>query len=257
MALKRLTLASFAALAFSLASPALANADVVIAAGQHVNEVTILGSDVRVDGTVTGRVTVIDGNLVISPGGGVNDGATVIGGHIEAARGATLGGDVFQIGGSWPQVDGRSIIGLVALLAIVRVLLASVAVRLAMLLSRRFGAVELVQSVRTRPLRTMIVGALVALGVGSLSIVLAITVVGLIISLALWGVLLVAAVAGLGIALAAIEADEPTHRLVTLVIALPLIGDALLAFSMVLGAGSLLHTFGTLTRPSQSHTVRS
>jgi len=230
------TLLLVAGLALVAAAPAAA--DVHVARGEVVNELRVLGQDVRIDGRARGPVVVIGGNLTLGPTGQAAN-VTVVAGRLETAPGAQLTGDVFQFGGSLPDLSGwRLLVALLAILGLRTALVwLGVAVAVALARAREFGG--LVEVLRERPGRTLTAGVLATSGLLAGGVLLAISVVGAPAALMICGGLILALLVGLGVALGAID-PAPPRRAVFLALAIPLIGDALLALATALGVGALL-----------------
>ena len=111
--LRALLLLALAAAA--LAVPASALAEVHIARGQSVNELRVLGDDVRVDGVLR-NVLVVDGNVIVGATGRL-DGGVLISGRLRIEPGGRLSGDFTEIGGTWPHPRGWPLVlGLIGLL---------------------------------------------------------------------------------------------------------------------------------------------
>ncbi|MDE3130082.1 MAG: hypothetical protein KGL16_02935 [Acidobacteriota bacterium] len=223
-----------AAAALAFAAPALAN--VHVPRGTTVNEIRVLGQDVRVDGRVRGPVIVVGGSLTVGPTGQASN-VTVIGGSINTLPGGRLGGDVFQFGGEIPDLSGWRLVVVVAAAIVIRGLLVwlLVAAGRALAASRRLAPLS--AAITEAPARALATGALAALGAAALTALLAITVVGIPVALMLLGLLLVGVVLGLALAQAALP-HEGGRRLLLLWLVIPAIGDALLALALALGAGA-------------------
>lgn len=230
------------ALGVALLFPAGAAADLRVPAGDSIDEIRAVGENVRVDGTTTGSVIVIDGDLVIGPSGRAG-GAVVIGGRIDVRRGGRLEGKVFHLAGAWPELAlWQAMLALLGLL-LMRVLVVMLVVRIAAVLAGRPVAGALAGAGRTRPLRTLVVGGLGAFGIFAAAVVSALTVVGLAVSAALIGILIAATVVGVALSLRSVGATAAHRRLATLTLATPVIGDAASALAAVVGVGVALRYF--------------
>src|SRR5262249_14194497 len=150
-----------------------------------------------------------------------------------------LNGDVFQVGGSLPELSGWRLLGVLIALLALRTLLVWLAVAAAFPLARAPQLAPLSQALRARPARTLIARVLRASRPLAVSVLLAITVVGALAALMLVGLLILCAVAGLAVAIAAIE-PAPRRRAIFVPLAVPLVGDALLALCTAIGVGALL-----------------
>ena len=231
-----LTIIAVAVALLATAAPALA--DVHVTRNQIVKEVRVVGQDVTIDGTASGPVFVVGGNLSVGPTGKAAN-VTVIAGQIRTAPGAQLHGDVFQFGGPFPELNGWSF----AAAALAALALHSLLVWIVVSAGARFAATRHVQplalALRDRPARTATAGVLAAAGLIALSLLLLLTVVGIPIALMIWGLLLVTVPLGVA-TLSALLPDLPRGRSLLLVAAIPLVGDALLALAMAVGTGALL-----------------
>jgi hypothetical protein len=221
-----------------LAVPASALAEVHIARGQSVDELHVLGDDVRVDGVLR-NVLVVGGNVIVGPTGRL-EGGVLISGRLRIEPGGRLSGDFTEIGGTWPHPGGWPLVlGLIGLL-IFRSLAIWWLVRIAVVLAPFHLMSSLLGVTRARPLRSLLVGALAGFGLAAGTLVLAHSVLGLAVALALAGVLIVGTVVGVSMTLAALGIDAERRRLVLVALLLPVVGDALLALASVAGLGALL-----------------
>jgi hypothetical protein len=221
--------------------PASAMADTVVPAGRSVVEVTVVGEDVILNGTSQGSVIVIDGNLTIGPRGRAGHGVTLIGGRLTTVPGARINGDVFQLVEPIPHPSGWGLAGVGAALLAARFLVVWVMVRIARILASRPTTATMLAASRRRPIRSAAVGALLAAGLLAAGILLALSVVGLIFSAALAGVLLLAAALGVAFALHSIRDDREHATTIIVALAVPLIGDALLALASIVALGAAFH----------------
>lgn len=225
-----------AAAALAFAAPALAN--VHVPRGTTVNEIRVLGQDVRVDGRARGPVIILGGSLTVGPTGQASN-VTVIGGSITTRPGGRLGGDVFQFGGQIPDLSGWRLAAFVAAAVVIRGLLVWLlfAAGRALAATRRLDPLS--AALTEAPVRALATGALAALGAAALTALLAITVVGIPVALMLLGLILVGVVLGLALAQSALP-QKGGRRLLLLWLVIPAIGDALLALALTLGAGAEL-----------------
>lgn len=242
-------LAAIGATAALLIAPAIARADLNVGSDNHVKEVKTIGEDVRIDGTTSGPVVVIDGDLVIGPSGHVN-GATVIGGRIQTQPGGELSGEVFHIAGQWPAIATWQILTAILVLFALRIVLSWTIVAFATQVTDTATVKTLTDLVRTRPIKAFAVGALAAFGIGAGAIVAALTVVGLAVAAALLGLLLVATVLGIAVGFTAAGTTATTRRLTVATLAVPIAGDALAALAAIVGMGAVLRQWAD--RPSQA-----
>lgn len=227
----------------ALVGAAPAWADVHVARGETVNELRVLGQDVRVDGHVRGPVLLVAGNLSVGATGRVAN-VTVIGGKIEAAPGARLEGDVFQVGGSTPDLSGWKLAGALLGLFGLRTLLVWLVVLAADALTRTRLLPPLTSRLQAAPGRTVLTGLLGSLGLLALSTLAAVTLIGLPVALVLCGCLIVALVAGVAIGRQAAELGAEKRRGTFVALAIPLVGDALLSVALAAGLGAILRWFG-------------
>jgi hypothetical protein len=88
--------------------------DVVIEAGDAVEEVVVIGGDLEVRGQVEGDAVAVGGNVTLGPGAMVGGDAVSVGGSLDIDPGAIVEGDEVEVGGSigpglggWPGGLGR------------------------------------------------------------------------------------------------------------------------------------------------------
>jgi hypothetical protein len=198
-------------------------------------------------------VIVVDGDLEIGPQGHAGHGVTVVGGRITTAPGATIEGDVFQVGWPLPHPTWGVLLTAGILLLALRTLLVWLIVRVARMLASRPTTARALAASRRRPIRSVVVGALLAAGLSAAAILLALSVIGLVLSAAVAGVLLLATCLGVAFALDGVQDEQAHGTTVLLVLAVPVIGDALLALATVVALGAGFHylvaerTTGTAT----------
>jgi hypothetical protein len=241
MAMRGLLLAAVAACGLAAALPAVARADTVVPADRTVNEITVVGDDVVLQGTSLGSVMVIGGDLMLGPGATADDGITVIGGTITTAPTATVNGDVLQIGASVPRPSGMALAVALLVLLAGRLLCVWLIVRLAVLIAPRESMAELRSSAAERPVRTALVGALLLAGLGAAAILMALTVVGIVFSLAIGGLLMLFAALGCALVPQHVPGEPSQRRTLLVALAVPLLGDAVLALATIAGAGAIFH----------------
>ena len=238
--MRRLAALAIALLAVTWAVPDVAPADVLVPAGSTSRGLTVVADDVRVEGTVRGDVTLLDGSLTIAPGGRVEGRAIVVGGALDVRRGAALAGPVTHLGPSWPLPEGAGAVAVVGALVVGRLVLVGVVLAAARLLARARATAPLAAELRAFPLRTLLVGLIGGLGVGAVTVLLALTVLGLVAALALCGLVLTAGVVGLAMLLEHAESRETVERLLAVVLVVPLLGEAAGALAVVAGLGAFL-----------------
>lgn len=238
----------------ALLAPSTAAAELRLGTGEPTG-VKAVGEDVRVDERVSGRVIVLDGDLIVGPRGSVED-AVVVGGRIRTARGGRISGEVFHVGGRWPHLRGWQIAAGLLVLLIGRLLLVWVVVEAAVQVAARGRAGPLSAAAGVQPLKTFGVGALAVFGVGAAALAAALTVVGLPVSAAMIGILLVATVLGVAMLLLAADPSPRGRRTVTVALALPLAGDAVAALAAIVGMGAALRWLADrTTRGAETPTV--
>lgn len=226
--------------AMVLSTAGSAWADTVIPAGRTVVEITTVGEDVTLNGTSSGSVIVIDGNLTMGPRGTAGHGVTVIGGRLTVTPGATIHGDVLQLGGPLPDPPAWTLAALVAALIAGRLVVVWLIVQIAHILEPWATTTRMLAASRRRPLRSTLVGALVAAGMLAAGLLLALSVVGLLFAAALAGVLVLATALGVAFVLQAVG-DARQRRTIAVALAVPLLGDALLALAALVALGAAFH----------------
>ena len=236
----RVLLVTVAAVAAVLVVPSAALANTVVPQGTSVVEVTTIGQDVTLNGTSQGSVIVVDGDLTIGPHGRALHGITLIGGHLIAAPGAEVRGDVLQVGGSIARPSAWTVLAIAAALLVIRTAVVWLVVRIGRILAEWPTAPVMLAAARTRPLRATLVGALVAAGLIAAAILLTLTVVGIVFAAALVGVLLLASTLGVGFTLSSVRSRDHA-RTITVALCFPLIGDALLALAAIVALGAAFH----------------
>jgi hypothetical protein len=224
----------------SLLFAGAAMADTVIPTGHNVTEATVVGENLTLNGTSAGSVIVVDGNLTLGPRARANHGITVIGGHITTAPGAVVHGDVLQIGTTLPHLSPARLSLLLGVAVVFRLAVVWLIWRIAMVLRSAQAAQRMLAGARARPIRALLVGALVSAGLGAAALLLAISVIAIPIALALVGVLVACATLGCSFALRASD-SRSDDRLGLVVLAVPVIGDAALALATILGTGAVFH----------------
>lgn len=225
-----------------LVAPQSALALVRVPAGQRVGEITVIADDVRVDGVVSGSVTIIGGSLTVGAHGRLDDRAVVVGGHTTILPGGQIRGDVFQLGSRWPLPEGPIAVLIIAALVAFRGLVIWLVVSLAEMLGQQRRVDTVAREARMYPLRTLLVGMLAGLAVGAASILLAVTILGLVAAAALWGVLMAAAVVGIAILQRELGGGPSAARLLGVGLFLPGIGEIVASLATVLALGSLIRT---------------
>lgn len=236
-------------------APSAALAVVHVPAGQRVGELTVVADNVRVDGAVTGSVTILDGSLTVGPSGRLDDRAVVIGGHTTILPGGQIRGDVFQLGSRWPLPEGPVAVLLIAVLVAIRAIVVWLVISLAEILARQGRIAAVANEARRYPLRTVLVGLVAGLGLGAVSILLAITVLGLVAAAALWGLLLAAAVVGVAVLLRELGDEARATRLLGVTLFLPVVGEIVASLATIVALGAATRTVArphALTPPAAS-----
>ena len=236
--------AMFVIAALAAAAPAFAN--VHVARGTTVSEIRVLGQDVRIDGRARGPVIIVGGSLTVGPTGDASN-VTVIAGSIRTAPGGRLHGDVFQFGGSIPDLSGWKLVAALAAALLVRSLLVWLLVAAARAIAASRYLDEVADRLQEAPGRTLAAGALASLGALALAALLALTVVGIPVSLMLAGALIVGLVGGVALATRTVAPTGP-GRSTFLWLAVPGLGDALLALALAVGVGGILRWLGRAGR---------
>jgi hypothetical protein len=240
---RTLTAIATAIVLLAVAAPALA--DVHVARNQEVKELRVVGQDVTIDGTARGPVFVVGGNVSVGSTGQAGN-VTVVGGQIRTAPGARLHGDVFQFGGPSPELNGWSLVAVLLAALVLHTLLVWIVVAAGMRFTATRHVQPLADALRERPAGTALAGMLASAGLIALSLLLLLTVVGAPIALMIWGILIISVLLGVA-TLSDLLPELPRGRTLVLVAAIPLVGDALLALAMAIGAGVLLRV---IVRPS-------
>lgn len=245
--------------------------DVVVRAGETVQNVVTMGGSATIDGEVLGDVTTMGGDATVS--GRVNGDLVTMGGDAHVAPGAWVGGELTTMGGSADIAPGASTGGPITmhpggapeegLAGFVHDVLTSAAsfaflflVGLLMLgvAKERFQALQIV-TVR-EPLHAMALGAFGFLGAILMTILLCITLIGIPVGVALVLALWLACYLGLASIAAVIGAVLPVERLkdrpvmqlaagtaVLFVTSLiPLIGPLALLVAGAIGLGAIART---------------
>lgn len=83
----------------------------VIAKDERVHDVSVMGGNLDIFGTVTGDVSVVGGNARIKDGARVMGDAVAVGGALDVDNGARVDGDVGVVGGVLHRHDGAVIRG--------------------------------------------------------------------------------------------------------------------------------------------------
>lgn len=240
--IKRATIGAAALVAtLALAAPAFAN--VHVARGTTVDEIRVLGQDVRVDGRARGPVIVVGGTLTVGPTGQASN-VTVIAGGIRTEPGGRLTGDVFQFGGSIPDLSGWRFGAALAAAVLVRSLLVWLLVTGARSIAASRYVGELADRFQEAPGRTLTAGALASLGAAALAALCALTVVGVPIALMLIGALIVGLVGGVAMAARTVGPAARDGSTFLWWLAIPALGDALLALAVAAGIGGTLRWVG-------------
>jgi hypothetical protein len=240
LAAPRLALAAAAAVAVSAIAPAVAGATVHVPAGTRIGELTVFADDVRVDGAVTGSVTIIGGSLTVGPQGQLNDRAVVLGGGTTILPGGAIQGDVFQVGSSWPLPRGPAAVATVVALVAVRALVAWLLVAVAGLLGPRRFAADAADELAVYPLRTLVVGGLGTIAAAAVALVLAVTVIAIVLTAAIAAGLLAAAALGIALAIRTVADQRHASRIMLVALLVPGLGELAAALATVAGLGTAI-----------------
>jgi hypothetical protein len=239
--------------------------------GETVHDVSVVGADCDVYGTVTGEISVMGGSVHLRDGSHVNGHVTAMGGSIDVDDGAVVDGDVGVMGGSLHRGpkskiggaieigededhDGhRSFIQRVGDALTQSALLFVFGCVLLTLMGRRMEALQ--GEVAARPMRSFALGILGVLGFVATILALLITIIGIPVAiivgigavLAMYGSIC-AVLATLGRALLKHKTDSPyVHLAVGCVIFLvvshlPLVGGIVTLIVGLIGIGTLVAT---------------
>ncbi len=213
----------------------------------------LVGTDARIDGTVTGPVVVVDGNVILEAHADLRDGVRVLGGDLTISPGARIRGDIFHIGINWPRMSNSLLAGLLALLLAAR----TATVLLALAAARQLAATTTIASARAalqrRPARVLVIGVLIVVGSTAAGALLALSLIGLLLALGVAAGLVLATTAGLAIAIDA-TGDTAVIRRALL---LPIFGDTLLSLALITGAGALLTAGRATITPAPASSIPS
>lgn len=86
---------------------AVFTADHVVRAGETVEDIVVVGGDLRVEGTVTGDAVVVGGQLILEPSGTIEGDATVTGGSI-LENGGQIRGEMRTLEGAGDELSGAA-----------------------------------------------------------------------------------------------------------------------------------------------------
>jgi hypothetical protein len=253
--------------------------DVRVGKDEVVRDLTVMGGNAEVLGTVTGDLSVMGGAAVVRKGARVKGDATVLGGALDVEDGARVDGDVGVLGGRLRRGDKARIKGEVSTndhdawslrstlrdvgSALTRTALLFVfcAVLLA-LATRRMESMQ--KEIASRPMRTFALGVVGVLVFSVLLVVLCVTIIG--IPLAVIAALLGAfgTYAGIAAALAtaggALVHHKSPNAYVHLAVgcvgylvlsSLPWVGGLITAVVVLIGIGALVATRAAGFMPSR------
>ncbi len=179
--------------------------DLLIAAGEVVEDAVVVGADLRVEGTVLGDATSVGGKLVVGPQGSVAGDAVALFGGVTVEDGGSIAGDRVDViadgfnvdvGDALPASAAGSLVrdATQALGALAGGLLSMVTwlglgLLIVGLMPERVGRIG--AAAERAPLSTALVGALSFAGLGTLSILIAAVTLGLglPVSFLLWAAL--------------------------------------------------------------------
>jgi hypothetical protein len=85
--------------------------DVEVTAGETYRDISVMGGNLHVRGTVTGDVVVTGGKITLHSGAVVQGDVTAIGGSLHLERGARVNGDAGVVGGIFTRDEGAVIRG--------------------------------------------------------------------------------------------------------------------------------------------------
>ncbi len=86
--------------------------NITVAAGETATDVSCVGCNVRIEGTVTGDVATVAGNVVVR--GAVRGDVAAVLGNVRVENGGSVGGDVAVIAGRLVRETGATVGGEVA-----------------------------------------------------------------------------------------------------------------------------------------------
>ncbi len=90
--------------------------NVIIKSGEEVEDVSVLNGNVRVDGTVTGSISVLNGNVTLQPDSVVDGDVNIANGNVKVKRAAILGDNANVANGNITVAKGGLIEGEVRLI---------------------------------------------------------------------------------------------------------------------------------------------
>jgi hypothetical protein len=80
--------------------------DVVVRAGERVNDVATMGGDVEIAGEVAGEIVTMGGDVEIREGGVVHGGVFTMGGDVDVREGGVVHGELATMGGEVTVAEG-------------------------------------------------------------------------------------------------------------------------------------------------------
>lgn len=89
----------------------VAGSSLVIAKGERAHDVSVMGGNVEIFGTVTGDLVVFGGRAIVREGGHIQGDALAVGGKIQIERGGRIDGDTNVIGGAITKDEGAIVRG--------------------------------------------------------------------------------------------------------------------------------------------------
>jgi hypothetical protein len=179
--------------------------------GEVLGDVTTMGGDASVNGRVLGDVVTMGGDAHVAPGAWVGGELTTMGGSADVAPGASTGGPVTMHPGGAPEDDLAGFVHGVLTSAASFAFLFLVGLLMLGVAKERFQALQVV-TVR-EPLHAMALGAFGFLGAILATILLCITLIGIPVAIVLVLALWLAGYVGLASIAAVLGAILPVERL--------------------------------------------
>lgn len=174
--------------------------DTEVPVGTTVKNVLVIGGNTTIEGTVSDEVLVINGNLALMPTASVRDHAIVLGGNLQTEEGAHIGKGVLRIGGDFAFAGTLVAAGAVVMgLWIINVVITAALLLWPGIMAGiwRCGVEGVSTTIRSNPMKAVVVGGLGLMIMLVLIVMLAISIIG--IPVALLVILLTIAMLAVGI----------------------------------------------------------
>ncbi|WCK53576.1 hypothetical protein PP175_19905 [Aneurinibacillus sp. Ricciae_BoGa-3] len=171
----------------------LRHQDMIVPAGQQVENVVVAGGDVEIRGTVRDMVLVLNGNLTIKKTARVNGAVFVFGGLISQEPGASLTDNVVNVSLDTPTQSnlfaaGAALVGYWFVKLAVSLILIIVSLFIAIVARDRM--MVFTDHIQRSFRQLILIGMAVTLLLGSLVVLLSLTVIGIPVALVILAVLL-------------------------------------------------------------------